>query len=83
MSLRVAILFADGKASPILRSQCVQKGALEPLLTLPLLETDRSATTYFRRWWQAAFPDRDRLPFGPLAEADGRGTVAFWDVFAK
>jgi hypothetical protein len=81
MSLRRAVLFEGDKASLILRLQCAQKGALQPIMaSARMLEKDRSATPYMRAWWEKAFPDRERLPFGPIANADGTGTDKFWDV---
>jgi hypothetical protein len=83
MSVRNIVLFEGGKASLAMRLQCAQKGALQPIVSnTPLVEQDRSPTRYMRAWWEVAFPTRERLPFGPVSEPDGRGTVAFWDVFA-
>lgn len=82
MSIRRAVLFDGEKAGRILRLQCAQKGALQPIMAgAGLLEKDRSATPYMRAWWEKAFPTRERLPYGPLANPDGTGTDKFWDVF--
>jgi hypothetical protein len=81
VSLRKAILFRDGKATMILRAQCSQQGALQPIMAgARLLEADRSASRYMRSWWRVAFPEREHLPFGPVATEDGLGTDVFWDL---
>lgn len=83
MSARNAPLFDGGKPTLTLRLQWAQKGALQPIVSgLSVLEEDRSATRSFRLLWSKAFPSRDPLPFVALAEKDGRGSQAFWDVFA-
>jgi hypothetical protein len=82
MSLRNAVLFEDGKPSLVLRLQTAQKGALQPIAQgAVMVEQDRSASRYMRLWWAKAFPNREPLPFGPVATEDGRGSDAFWDVF--
>ncbi len=83
MSLRNASLFEGQKGTPILRAQWAQKGALQPFLAgALLLEADRTATRYLRELWPKAFPTRQALPYEPLGHEDGRGTDAFWTVFA-
>jgi len=77
------VLWADRKPTPLLRSQWVRLGAAQALQPGAVyLEEDQSATRALRSLWQAAFPDRDPLPFGPLAKSDGRATDAFLDVLA-
>ena len=79
--MRQAVLFKDGKATLILRLQCAQKGALQPILGWEMLEQDRSPSRQMRAWWGKAFPTRQPLPFEPVAKEDGTGTDRFWDVF--
>lgn len=82
MSLRNAVLFAQGKQTSILRAQWTQKGALQPIMVgARLLEQDRTPTRYFREVWRKALPTRRPLPFVVIAEEDGRGTTDFWDNF--
>lgn len=83
MSLRNAVLFdAKGLGTTTLAGQWRAKAAEQPYQArAPLVERDGSATRYFREVWRAAFPDRDPLPFERIAEADGRGSTRFWDVF--
>lgn len=81
MSVRVIPLFDRGYPTIFLIRQWTQRGALQPLRLLVCLEADLSATPVFRSLWQAAFPERGPLPYGPLADKAGRGTDAFWNVF--
>lgn len=84
MSLRNAPLFdAEGRGTPTLGGQWRAKGAAQPYQArAPLVERDGTATRYFREVWRVAFPTREPLPFERIAEADGRGTDAFWDRLA-
>lgn len=84
MSLRNNALFTgDGRGTPFLRIQWGKQGATQPFLAGNVLVTEQGlATRYFAALWRAAFPDREHLPIHrALAEDDGRGTPAFWDVF--
>lgn len=82
MSRSLVLFSPDGKATLELMGQWRQRGGLQPIpQVVEVLEQDRSAKLWFRGLWAKAFPDRQPLPFGPLAERDGRGTAAFWDVF--
>lgn len=84
MSLRNNALFTgEGKGTPFLRAQWTKQGASQPFLAGSSLVTDEGlATRYFAALWRAAFPLREHLPIDvALAEDDGRGTTAFWDVF--
>lgn len=83
MSLRSLVLFTpDGKATPVMMGQWRQRDAAQPIqASAVVLEPDRSAKPWFRGLWAKAFPDRDPLPFGALAERDGTATQRFWDVF--
>jgi hypothetical protein len=76
-----AILFADGSPTYFLLSEWRNREPLIPLQpTLLALEEDRRPTPLFRSAWRTAFPDRGPLPDEPLADEDGRGTQALWDV---
>lgn len=82
MSIRSAALFDGRRPTLTLRLQWAQKGALQPIVSgLDILEQDGSAARSFRLLWSKAFPDREPLPVVALAEKDGRGSSAFWDVF--
>lgn len=80
MSIRVVPLFDRGYPTVFLIRQWTQKGGLEPLRLLGLLEGDGTATPLFRTLWAKAFPDRPPLPKTPLADKAGRGSDEFWDV---
>jgi hypothetical protein len=72
----------DGTGTLFLNAQWQAKAALQPFQTRnPLVERDGAATRYFASIWRLAFPDRDPLPYGPIADAEGRGSDRFWDVF--
>lgn len=82
MSVRSIPLFAaSGHPTTFLLRQWTQKGALQPLRLIPCLDDSRVALPSFRSVWQVAFPTRPALPSEPLADRDGRGTDAFWNVF--
>lgn len=83
MGLRSIPLFDRmGRPTPFLMAQWAKKSALEPLQArIIYLEPDRSANRLLRALWASAFPTRQPLPFGPVADADGTGTDAWWDVF--
>lgn len=81
MSIRRAILFLpNGKGSPTLFSQWRTKGPLKPIQTSNYLHDDGAPTRYFAQLWREAFPARRPLP-ARIANPDGTGTEAFWDVF--
>lgn len=82
MSLRNVPLFAAGFPTTFLMRQWTAKGALTPLHLIAYLDGEQTATPAFRAVWQAAFPTRSPLPSGPLADRSGKGTDAFWNVFA-
>jgi len=81
-SADVPLFDRSGRPTVYMMRQWSQKAAQEPIRSLPLLERDRSATLALRRLWTAAFPTREALPDGPLVDADGRATDAFWRVFS-
>lgn len=77
-----AILFADGQPTYLLLSEWRNRDPRIPLQVVPVLSADRRPLVEFRGIWRAAFPDRKPLPDESLADDDGRGTEAFWDVLA-
>jgi len=82
MSLRSVPLFdAGNRPTPFLMRQWAQKGAAQPLGLIPYLTRDKVAEPHFRVLWAKAFPTRKPLPDEALADREGRGTDAFWDVF--
>lgn len=82
MSIQSAVLFdEDGKPTYVLISQAKHKAALKPLQAAIRAVDQGKATDYFRAWWSAAFSTRNPLPDEPLADDDGVGTLAFWQVF--
>lgn len=83
MSIQSAVLFdADGKPTYLLVSQAKSKSAARSLQpAVRCVDQTGHATPYFQAWWNVAFPARNPLPDEPLADADGVGTLAFWQVF--
>jgi hypothetical protein len=83
MSLRSIPLFdAGGRPTAFLMVQWAKRGALQPLMArVSLVEADGTANPMFRARWAAAFPSRQRLPTERVADPQGRGTDAFYDVF--
>lgn len=81
MSVRNVPLWAGPYPTPFLLRQWKQKAATEPLRLIPYLTRDKAAEPHFRVLWTKAFPARQPLPEGPLSDAQGRGTDAFWDIF--
>jgi hypothetical protein len=82
MSVRSIPLFGPGGVpTRFLVRQWTQRDPLQPLRLLPMLAKDRTALPVFRAVWTKAFPTRQSLPPGPLADDVGRGTDAFWSVF--
>lgn len=82
MSIQSEVLFdQDGKPTYTLLSQARKKAALKPLEGAIRCVDQGSATAYFAAWWTAAFPTRNPLPSDPIANPDGTGTLAFWEVF--
>jgi len=83
VSIQSAVLFdQDGKPTYTLVSQAKAKAAersLQPAVRC--VDDSGEATGYFRAWWNVAFPTRNPLPDEPLANPDGTGTQAFWQVF--
>lgn len=81
--MRSIPLFAPtGHPTTFLMRQWTQKGALQPLRLHVYLDRDGTGLPAFRSLWQVAFPSRAPLPSVPLADKAGRGTDAFWSVFA-
>ena len=83
MSHRPVVLFTpERKATPLFMAAWRHEGGLQPILSgVELLDENLSAKPTFRGLWRRAFPDKQPLPLGPLANKDGRGSDAFWDVF--
>lgn len=83
MSIQSAVLFdGDGRPTYTLVSQAKAKAAersLQPAVRC--VDGAGVATSYFRAWWNIAFPTRNPLPDEPIADRDGVGTLAFWQVF--
>ena len=81
---RNTVLFTpEGKATPGMLRLWTAKGALQTIaIAAPILEPDRSAKPHFRNLWVLAFPTRDVLPFGPIADKAGIGSDQFWERFA-
>lgn len=75
------VLFANGKATPLMLGRWRAKGAGKPLSPGLLLTVKGEATAEFRDLWTAAFPTRARLPNGALHLNDGTITVAFHRVW--
>jgi hypothetical protein len=74
------ILWDDGKPTPLHRAQWVKRGGLQQLRAeVVYLEPDRSAKREFRSLWVKAFPGRP-LPFGALANEDGKATDDYLDA---
>lgn len=83
MTIRRAILFLpNGKGSPLFFAQWRNKGAAVALQSKAALVDGGIATRYFRDLWRAAFPARTPLPLDKIANRDGTGTDAFWEVFS-
>lgn len=86
MTIRAALLFTPaGMATPILRGQWngQDPAPLQPIqANNRLVGDDGTASAYFRRLWELAFPDRHPLPDDPIATKDGRGEGRFWDLLA-
>lgn len=83
MSVRNIPLFErDGRPTPFLMAQWRRRGGYQPLNPrVSYLDADQTANPLFEALWAKAFPGRGGLPVDPLADADGRGTPAFWSVF--
>ena len=82
MSIQSAVLFDhDGKPTYVLISQARSKSAAKPLEAAIRCVDQGQATDYFTAWWNVAFPTRNVLPSEPIANPDGTGTLAFWQVF--
>lgn len=81
MSVRNVPLWAGRFPTPFLLRQWTAKAAAEPLRLIPYLARDLTAEPHLRQLWAKAFPARQPLPEGPLSDALGRGTDAFWDAF--
>lgn len=82
MSIRRAVLFLPtGKGSPLLFAQWRVRTPAVPLQSRAVLIESGQASRYFRDTWTRAFPSREPLPQGKIAEVDGTGTDAFWKVF--
>ncbi|MCR5876925.1 hypothetical protein [Phenylobacterium sp. J367] len=82
MSIRSARLFLDGGLpAPLLLAQWRAKGAERALQARTPLVSAGLATNEFRSVWAVAFPARQPLPSGPLANRDGTGTDLFWEAF--
>lgn len=79
-----AVLFtSEGKPTPLLLAFWRDRAPVVSLQAAgALLASDRTASDLFRSQWRAAFPNREPMPVDAIAERDGRGAVAFWDVFA-
>lgn len=82
MSVRFIPLFENGRPTPFLMAQWRKKGGLQPLnARVAYLDENRCANPVLRGLWAATFSDLGPLPTEPLADRDGRGTQAFWNVF--
>lgn len=83
MSIQSAALFdQDGKPTYTLVSRVKAKAAARSLQpAVRCVDENGEATAYFRAWWSVALPTRNPLPDEPLADRDGVGTPAFWQVF--
>lgn len=83
MSIRSVPLFdRQGRATPFLLAQWRAKGAIQPLQAATVyLDAGKAGLPVLRGLWAKAFPDRDFLPFAPLANSDGTGSQRWWDVF--
>lgn len=84
MSLRDNPLWTPQRTpTPFLLAQWRQREPAEPLQSrTAYLDAAWQATAVFRGLWRVAFPDREPLPSGPLADRRGVGLARFWDVFA-
>lgn len=81
--MRAVVLFTpEGLGTPQLFGQWRQKGALRPIQAYAvLIDRQGGASAHFRQAWKAAFPGREPMPLDAVANRDGTGTDAFWDVF--
>lgn len=83
MTIRSAVMFLpSGKGSPLFFAQWRKREPLKPIQSTATLLDGGLATHAFRSLWKEAFPIRPPLPPEKLANADGTGTDAFWNVFA-
>lgn len=81
MSELAQVLFAGGKATPLMLGRWRAKGAARPLPAGLQLTERGVATPDFRSLWSAAFPTRAALPFDLLHDGEGRPTVMFHRVW--
>lgn len=83
MSDQAGVMFSgDGKPTPLLIARWKAKGGLFPLpVGGSLIEEDRSAKPVLRKLWSVSFPARSAMPFGAIAEADGRFTGPMLNVW--
>lgn len=72
----------SGKASVWFIGEWRRKGGLRGLQTAAVYVSNGYATAPLRGLWRQAFPTRQPLPLGPIANADGTLTQAMRDVLA-